>query len=157
MTEVEHLADVFEHSFSGDAWHGPSLMAILKDVDARKAAAHPIAAAHSIWELVLHIAGWEEAIRRRIEENNDKLMTEDFPAVTGASETAWKRALAELKSNHEALGTVIRQLPASRLDQKMTGRGQTVFISVYGVILHCAYHAGQIAVLKKDAAKDSRQ
>ena len=39
MTEVEHLADVFEDSFSGDAWHGPSLMAILKDVDARKAAA----------------------------------------------------------------------------------------------------------------------
>ena len=68
MIEVEHLADVFEHSFSGDAWHGPSLMAILKDVDARKAAARPIGAAHSIWELVLHITGWEEAIRRRIEE-----------------------------------------------------------------------------------------
>ena len=37
---------------------------VLAGVTARQAAARPIAAAHSIWEITAHIAVWEEVVRR---------------------------------------------------------------------------------------------
>jgi len=34
MTEVERIVDQAQRAFEGDAWHGPSLMAILEGVTA---------------------------------------------------------------------------------------------------------------------------
>ena len=50
MSEVASIADQLRRAFNGKAWHGDSLLKILKDVTAAKAAAHPIDGAHSIWE-----------------------------------------------------------------------------------------------------------
>ena len=43
------------------AWHGPSLLELLEDVDAATAAAKPIPNVHSIWELLLHVAVWDRS------------------------------------------------------------------------------------------------
>ena len=45
---------------------GDSLFEILEGVTAERAAARPVANAHSIWELVLHIAAWDGVVRRRM-------------------------------------------------------------------------------------------
>ncbi len=65
MTESVRLADQLRRAFEGNAWHGDSLLELLAGVDAKTAAAKPIKDAHSIWELVLHIAAWDDAVRRR--------------------------------------------------------------------------------------------
>ena len=39
---------------------------MLADVNAKTAAARPIKNAHSIWELLLHIAAWDDAVTRRV-------------------------------------------------------------------------------------------
>ena len=81
------IADQLRRSFDGDAWHGDSLLEILQGVDAKKAAAHPIAGAHSIWELLLHLSAWDGAVLRRMD--SDVLVelnaAENFPAVTETS------------------------------------------------------------------------
>jgi len=64
--EVRRIQRQLEHTFNGPAWHGPALLELLADVNAGKAAARPIAGAHSIWELVLHIAAWDKAVARRL-------------------------------------------------------------------------------------------
>ena len=51
---------------SGDAWHGPALRDVLTGLTPDEAA-RPLPNAHSIWEIVLHIAGWEEVFLRRLE------------------------------------------------------------------------------------------
>ena len=56
MTEAIRLADQIRRAFEGSAWHGDSLLELLADVTAKTAAARPIKDAHSIWELLLHIA-----------------------------------------------------------------------------------------------------
>ena len=66
MTEVDRIRDQFRRAFEGEAWHGPSVLALLDGVTAQQAAAHPIPGAHSIWELTLHIAAWERACLRRL-------------------------------------------------------------------------------------------
>ena len=66
MTESVRLADQIRRAFEGNAWHGDSVLELLAGVDAKTAAAKPIKNAHSIWELLLHIAAWDDAVRRRI-------------------------------------------------------------------------------------------
>ena len=100
MSEIEQIVEELTMAFEGEPWHGPALMEIVADVDAKAASAHPIAEAHSIWELVLHIAAWERAINTRIVQRkalqlNDE---ENFPAVTGGSEAAWRHAIEMLNT-----------------------------------------------------------
>src|SRR5271169_5472946 len=59
LSEPARIADQLRRAFDGDAWHGPALLELLADVDAAAAAATPLADAHSIWELVLHVAAWD--------------------------------------------------------------------------------------------------
>ena len=54
-TELRRLEEQLERTLEGGAWHGPSVLEVLEGVTAAQAAAHPIAGAHSIWELVLHL------------------------------------------------------------------------------------------------------
>jgi hypothetical protein len=56
-TELARLEEQLQRSFEGEAWHGPSLRETLDGVTAEEASRHPIPGAHSIWELVLHLAG----------------------------------------------------------------------------------------------------
>src|SRR5215469_16443635 len=89
--EPARLADQIHRAFEGDAWHGDSVLELLRDVTATTAAAHPIPKAHSIWELVLHIAAWDDAVRRRIGGAALTLSDEEnFPAVKDTSESAWE-------------------------------------------------------------------
>ena len=93
MSETIRLADQIRRAFEGEAWHGDSILELLSGVDAKTAAAHPIKNAHSIWELVLHIAVWDDAVRRR---TGGKAVTvtdaESFPPVKDTSEAAWRKS-----------------------------------------------------------------
>ena len=66
MTEIDRILDQLKRAFEGHAWHGPSLKELLNGVTAQQAHARPLANAHSIWELVQHIAVWEDVGRRRL-------------------------------------------------------------------------------------------
>src|SRR5580692_8893373 len=102
---THRIADQLRRAFDGDAWHGDSVLQILNGVDAKTAAAHPIAGAHSIWELVLHIAAWDGAVLRRLHSDVPVELedAENFPAGTDTSEAAWYQALAHAKQVHEQL------------------------------------------------------
>lgn len=150
MTEVERIADQLNRVFEGDAWHGPSVREVLKDVSAEKAAKKPIPNAHSIWELVLHIAAWENAVRRRIEGDNvDLTDEEDYPPIRDTSESAWQKAMKMLENGHRALRKVVSGLTDSRLEELIRGRNYSVYYLLHGIIQHDIYHVGQIALLKK--------
>lgn len=89
--ESSRIADQIRRSIHGEAWHGPSVLEILNDADWRQAAAKPIAGAHSIWEIILHIAAWADvALRRACGETLDLTPAQDWPQVTHASEQSWR-------------------------------------------------------------------
>jgi uncharacterized damage-inducible protein DinB len=153
MSEAARIADQLRRAFDGDAWHGDSLFEILNGVTAARAAARPIAGAHSIWELVLHIAAWDGAVLRRMGGVAVELSdAENFPRVTDASEAAWRKALAKVRRVHEELVVAVAALPDSRLDEMVPGKDgahYTFYYMLHGVAQHELYHAGQIALLKK--------
>ena len=153
MTEATRIADQLRRAFGGEAWHGDSVFEILDGVTAAQAAAHPIKNAHSIWELVLHIAAWDGAVLRRMGGVAVELSdAENFPQVTDASETAWRTALARVRRVHEELVAAVATLPESRLYEMVPGKEgahYTFYYMLHGVVQHELYHAGQIALLKK--------
>jgi uncharacterized damage-inducible protein DinB len=151
MSELKRINSQLKRAFEGKAWHGPSVSEVLEGVTAEQAAAHPIPGAHSIWELVLHIATWERTGRRRIQESDpiDISDEEDWPAVGETTDEAWASTLEELRQNHQALRTAIRELEEARLEDIVPGTQYSVYFLLHGVIQHDLYHAGQIALLKK--------
>jgi uncharacterized damage-inducible protein DinB len=101
MSESARIADQLRHAFNGDAWHGPALLELLADIEAATAAAHPFPDTHSIWELVLHIAAWDEAVERRIAAGKAVTLkdAQNFPPVKIKTKAAWEKAVAHLKKN----------------------------------------------------------
>jgi uncharacterized damage-inducible protein DinB len=157
MPETARLADQIRRAFDGEAWHGDSLIEILQGVDAAKAAAHPIKNAHSIWELVLHIAAWDGAVLTRtggaaVELSDDQ----NFPPVKDASEAAWRQAIERAKRTHNELVQAVAAFPDARLAEQVPGKTESYYNFFYlfsGIVQHELYHAGQIALLKKAATK----
>ena len=150
MSEVEFIADQLMAAFDGEAWHGPALMEILDGVDAATAAAHPIPAAHSIWELVLHLATWERVIARRIQGQEFMPSDEEnFPQVRQPTDSAWREAVQTLQKTHADLIRLVSAMKEDRLDGRVPGKDYDLRFMLTGAIQHAAYHGGQIALLKK--------
>jgi uncharacterized damage-inducible protein DinB len=153
MSECNRIADQVRRAFYGDAWHGDSLLQILEGVAAAQASARPVKNAHSIWELVLHIAAWDGAVRRRMTGVALELSGDDnFPPVTDVSEAAWRKALAHLRRNHDELIEAVEKFPEVRLAELVPGKKgahYNFYYMLYGLAQHESYHAGQIGLLKK--------
>lgn len=149
--QTESLADLLERTFRGGAWHGPSVEEALAGVDAAAAAARPLAGAHTIWEIVHHLTVWNEVPRRRIDGERlvDLPAGRDWPPAGDVSDAAWRAALAALEESHAALHARVRELSDAQLDEPVAGSDPTVRGMLLGILQHNAYHAGQIAILKK--------
>jgi uncharacterized damage-inducible protein DinB len=153
MSETTNIADQLRRAFYGGAWHGDSLYEILGSVSARQAAAHPIPNAHSIWELMLHIAAWDGAVRKRMTGVPVVLSdAENFPPVTDASDAAWKQTLEYVRGVHDELVAAVTHFPEARLLDLVPGKEgkhYNFYYMLQGLAQHELYHAGQIALLKK--------
>ena len=150
MREVERISDQALKMFGGGAWHGPSVLEVLADVDATMAARHPIAGAHSIWELVLHLVATQAVLLRRIRGETAGLHPEDFwPPVPPASETAWAQTVERLRQQEAELQQAISVFPEERLEARLTAEGSSAYNNFHGHVQHNAYHAGQISLLKR--------
>lgn len=150
MGELERIANQARKMFEGEAWHGPSVMEVLAGVDADAAAAHPIPGAHSIWELVLHLIATQTVLLRRIRGEAPETRAEDFwPNFDSTSESDWIAMLDRLKRQEAELRGAIADFPDERLDARLTPNGSSAYNNFHGHVQHNAYHAGQIALLKK--------
>lgn len=146
------LAEQLRRAFYGNAWPGPAVLDLLQDVDAAAAAAKPIPDVHSIWELVLHIAAWDNAAIRRLA--GEKCQPEglaNFPPVAKPTEAAWRKAVAQARRTHDQLVKIVAALPESHLRDRVPGKRYDFYFMLQGVAQHELYHAGQIAILKKAA------
>ena len=149
-SEVERIQEQLRRAFEGDAWHGPSVLQLLADINADDAAALPITNAHSIWQLALHIAAWDRAVANRLAGGRGEVTDdENFPTITETSEAAWQAALEKLKAAHRELHEAIGLVDDSQLDEPIGEGMSSIYVQLHGVIQHDLYHAGQIAILRK--------
>jgi uncharacterized damage-inducible protein DinB len=139
-----------DRAYSGEAWHGPDLKQLLGGVSADDASKHPIPGAHSIWELVNHIASWNIIVHQKSKGEPPQVTTEmDWPPVWEANEVAWKRALENLAESRTRLRNYMKTLRDDQLDEPILRENYSRYVLLHGLVQHDLYHAGQIAVLKK--------
>ncbi len=157
MPETKRIADQLKRAYEGQAWHGPSLLEALSGVTATQASAQPIPNAHSIWQLVLHIAGWMDAVRERIANGPVALPADgDWPDIVDTSEAGWHVTLALLAQKQQALLDALAHLTDEQLKRRLgteheplSASGYSAYYNLHGVIQHNLYHVGQIVLLKK--------
>jgi uncharacterized damage-inducible protein DinB len=148
--ERDRILNQLERAFEGGAWHGPSVLEALEGVSWKEAHQKAIPAAHSIWELVLHITAWEDIVRRRLLGESPQITEEqNFPTITEPSAASWQEALDALRAGHRRLADVAAKIRDEELDEPPHGKTTTRYILLHGIIQHDIYHAGQIAILKK--------
>src|ERR1700683_4893290 len=100
MSEIHRILDQMDRAFSGDAWHGPSLMSVLDGIRAEEASKHPIRGAHSIWELVHHVSSWNTISQHRLAGESGAISTErDWPPVWEGHDAAWKSDLDNFRES----------------------------------------------------------
>jgi uncharacterized damage-inducible protein DinB len=157
MSEIGRIVDQLDRAMNGEAWHGPHLEELLKDVSAQQAAAHPVSGAHSIWELVNHIGSWNAILAERA-SGKAVAVTEqqDWPPVTDTSAEGWKRALDQMRASRAQLRNAVEKLSEAQLDDIAPGKDHSIYVMLHGGVQHDLYHAGQIAVLKKGNAIKAR-
>jgi uncharacterized damage-inducible protein DinB len=147
--DMELIADQISRAFRGESWHGPSVREVLAGVSAEDAAAHPIAGAHSIWEIVLHLTGGYILVLRRVRGERAQLSPEEeWPPVAEFSSEAWRESQHTLEQLNQQLQSAVRAFPAERLSQEL-GSQYSAYIQFCGTPQHDLYHAGQIVLLKK--------
>jgi uncharacterized damage-inducible protein DinB len=150
IDQPRRIADQLRRAFSGPAWHGPAVLELVANVDAKVAAAKPVPNAHSIWEIVNHLSAWEEALQQRLEGRTVELEGEaDWPPVVESTAAAWKQALTNLRKRHAALVNAVESATPHRLLDTVPNRDHDFYHMLHGCVQHELYHAGQIAILKK--------
>jgi hypothetical protein len=151
--EAAELARDVETLVRGENWHGPTLEGLLEGVSAEQAAARPLAGAHTIWELVLHVTGWTDVFRRRLEGTAvEEPETGDYPPPPAPTDRAWQDAKAALFEAHRSLTARVSRLSAEDLGRPVPGRPFDARFQVRAAIRHTVYHSGQIALLRKAPA-----
>jgi len=151
MSAITTIQGIIKSSVTGPAWHGPAVMELLADVSAEQAAAKPIANAHSIWELVLHMDAWQ-AFALRICEGDPEEMLQgdaDWPPVTDTSAEAWEAAKQSFVDTANRIRACIADWDDAKLREPLPGREFPFKVLLHGVAHHNLYHAGQIGLLKK--------
>lgn len=151
--ERERLLDELRRAWDGDPWHGDSLRAILDGLTAHSAAARPLANAHSAGEIVLHLTAWTREVTRRL---RDRVARDPQDGDWPAADRAWEGAVDALARAHAELLDAVAAFPPAELDQTVgdardrpLGAGVSYAVMLHGIAQHYAYHAGQIALLRK--------
>jgi len=157
-SDLEALRSDLHAIYDGDPWHGSSIEAVLDGIDADTAALRSLTHAHTIWELVLHMASWTREVSSRV-AGADARDPVDWPKPKFAGGAqAWESAKRELAAAHAELEQKVAALKPDDLlrwvgDQRdpAKGTGLPVGTVIRGLLQHHAYHQGQIAILKRAA------
>ena len=150
MSETERIWNQLQRSFEGnEAWKCPSLRELLAEVTAGQAAAHPIAGAPSIFELLLHTTAYEQVACRRVAGESVASLTDAlaWPKPAAPSNDAWLRARLDFGEVRRALRQAVAAFPEARLNEPVPGREYSFYVMLHGVVEHALYHAGQIEML----------
>jgi uncharacterized damage-inducible protein DinB len=156
-SDFDALREDLHKVYDGDPWHGSSITAVLKGVDAESAALRSIPRGHNIWEIVLHMTGWTREVTSRVLGAAPKSPPEDWPMPTsGGGDLAWRSAQQDLAAAQKELESAVDSLKPDDLlrwigDQRdpSLGAGVTVGTLIRGLLQHHTYHEGQIALLKR--------
>jgi len=148
MNEKDVLKQVsigFEYSYRHDDWVTPMEEAVA-GIDAETATRKLKADTRSIWEIVLHLAVWNENIIERIRTKSKAKPAEgNWPKLPEIQdEAAWEQAKGRLRNSLESVQSMLRDSSLSEINDGPYGLADLLCR-----FTHNGYHIGQITVLRE--------
>lgn len=152
MNRVEILLHEWECTYDKEDWY-PPLKDALAGLTAAQASWRPQGeAANTIWENVSHLLYYKERLLHRLQstehagsaETNDDTFA---PSGGPEDEEAWQTAVQRMGDVHRRIHEHLVSLPNDAFDQIVPGK--PVGLSVISLVLHDAFHTGQIVQIRK--------
>ena len=145
--ELKHIVKVLQHTYEKNAWHGPAVKEVLENVtpaDAQKR----LSDSHSIIELVAHMTAWRLFVVKKLQGNTEYKVTDEMNFTTP---TDWVKVIEELDASQARLIEALKSFDSSKLYDPVPhgSYNYNFYTLLHGIIHHDLYHAGQIALLKK--------
>jgi uncharacterized damage-inducible protein DinB len=157
MSERRRILDLIDRAYRARAWHGPAVLEALDGVGPALAARRVKPGVHSIWELVEHVASWNEIVAERLLGRPPEVTPEyNFPPVTRTTPAAWRATRRRLARSQARLRRTVARFPEARLGRRRPKVDYTWSVLIHGAIHHQLYHAGQIALLRRALGKPVR-
>jgi uncharacterized damage-inducible protein DinB len=149
MSKKEEIVAELKAVYEGVPWHADNLTEILEGISASEARKRPIEGAHTVWEIVQHITGWNDVWAERLDGRNVlEPASGDFPA-SGEDDAAWTATLKELERSHTNLIEKISDVRDEDVPREFMDKGYPLGFFLDGIVRHLVYHSGQIGLLKK--------
>ncbi|MGF1638118.1 MAG: DinB family protein [Cyclobacteriaceae bacterium] len=150
LTETQRIADMLRNTFDGAAWHGPSVMQVLRAINVTVAFRHT-EGIHTIAELVYHMTTWRNFTIKRLlgQHAYDVSEVDNFPIFDSKDEQTWKKVLLSLEDSQELLLQTLEKTPVEKLNEKVGDKPYDFYTLLHGMIQHDIYHLGQIILLSK--------
>lgn len=153
--ELIRIIDLLNNTYeSEEAWHGPSVVEVLRDVNPEMAGLRLTPNTHSIAELVFHMTSWRIFTVKKMQGDPtfDILTPEkNFGALPDKiDDFEWEALQMELSlSQEELINELDKRDDDEFLEDIVPGRPYTYYDLLHGIVNHDVYHAGQIAILRK--------
>jgi uncharacterized damage-inducible protein DinB len=158
MPEKKRTLELLDRAFRAKAWHGPSLLETLEGVNAATAAQRVVKDAHTIWELVDHVASWNVIVAERLAGKKPHISPDlNFPPTPRPTPAAWKKSLARLAASQRRFRAAVAKFPERQLGRIRPGTKTSWNVLIHGQMQHQLYHAGQIAMLRRGMGKQIKQ
>ncbi|MFC5472278.1 DinB family protein [Cohnella suwonensis] len=151
MKKREWLLNGWDTAYDKEEWY-PPLADALRDVTAKQASWRPDGNhVNTIWETLHHLVFYKERLLKRLtgeeKEYPEGVTNDDTFAVASATEKDWQLALSQLSEVHLGLREKLAGMTEDELVTKIPHREVGVWLQQ--LIVHDAYHAGQIIFLRK--------
>lgn len=146
QTLRQTILTAFEYAYMHEDWVNP-LDDALVGVTAEQAAWRPPGSEDmGIWDIVLHVAVWNENIVERIETGQNTHPTEGaWPARAAVlDDAAWEAAKQRLRDSLDSVHRLIETVPFEKIDQSPYGLPDLMCR-----FNHVAYHLGQITKIRE--------
>ena len=146
--KITPIINALKSTFNGDAWHGPSLQEILKDITAEQSL-RKIGNSHNIAELVHHIYAWRYYVIKKLDWDKEYEVPDDFNfiKIDTIDKAEWEKLKAQLIESQNIIVNSLSVWEEKLLRTEVPNRDFTFTKLLHGLIHHDVYHAGQIRML----------
>ncbi|KXY47262.1 DinB family protein [Bacillus mycoides] len=141
MSKKEILQNGVKQVFYEEEWY-PPISEALKNLTATQACWHPEGtASNTIWENANHLLIFKERLLSRLHQDDT------FVQGGPNDDEAWQQTVKRTLQVHDALQSSLTSLQEAELDQPSPSL--PVWQQYMNILLHDAYHTGQIIQLRK--------
>ncbi len=149
MKERERLVQLFKDHYNGSPWLDVNIAEHLDDITHVEASKR-VGECNTIWQITYHMMHWRKQNAKRLKGKIAPAPSHNFIIdIDDTSAEAWEKLKVDFNKTHMSFIKFLFTIEEIEFDKIYTPNGHTYYEHIQGILIHDAYHLGQILLLKK--------